>query len=220
VRSVVLLLFACTLLAVSARAQVPPGASPQEPAAQAAKPSPFTTTVSFLAGAASGLVVHESGHVLFGAIFDANPRVAPLNYGFIPFFKIDHDPVTRREEFVISSAGLWMQYADSEWILTAKPDIRHEHAPYLKGILAFDLATSTVYSIAAFGTFGPPERDTRGMAVSLGKDGWPEPVVGVLVLAPAALDGYRYFHPEAKWAKWGSRGAKILSVALTLAAGR
>ena len=121
---------------------------------------------------------------------------------------------------MISSAGLWMQYADSEWILTAKPDIRHEHAPYLKGILAFDLATSTVYSIAAFGTFGPPERDTRGMAVSLGKDGWPEPVVGVLVLAPAALDGYRYFHPEAKWAKWGSRGAKILSVALTLAAGR
>jgi len=184
------------------------------------QPSKLETTVVFLAGAASGLVIHESGHMLFGAIFDANSRIEPLSYGFIPFFKVAHDPVTRRKEFVISSAGFWMQYVDSEWILTAKPDIRHEHAPYLKGILAFDLAASTVYSIAAFGEFGPLERDTRGMAVSLGKDGWPEPVVGALVLAPAALDGYRYFHPEARWATWSSRGAKILSVALILAAGR
>jgi hypothetical protein len=109
---------------------------------------------------------------------------------------------------------------DSEWILTARPDLRHEHQPFLKGMLAFDLAASTVYSIAAFGQFGPLERDTRGMAVSLGKDGWPEPVVGVIVLAPAALDGYRYLHPDSQWAKWASRSAKIASVVLVAAAGR
>ena len=175
---------------------------------------------AFLKGAAAGLAIHESGHVLFGAIYDADPRVAPLHYGFIPFFKIEHDPVTRREEFVISSAGFWMRYVDSEWILTKKPEFRQEHQPFLKGILAFDLGASTVYSIAAFGEFGPPERDTRGMAVSLGKDGWSEPIVGAIVFAPAALDGYRYFHPDATWAKWASRGAKIASVVLVAFAGR
>jgi len=221
VRWLAVLLVALAAAEGSARAQDAPAAPPAtQSSTPADKQSALAATVVFLAGAATGLVVHESGHVLFSAIFDANPRVEPLHFGFIPFFKIAHDPVTRREEFVISSAGFWMQYADSEWILSAKPDIRTEHAPFLKGILAFDLGASTVYSIAAFGSFGPPERDTRGMAVSLGKTGWPEPVVGVIVLAPAALDGYRYFHPDSGWAKWTSRAVKIASVALTLAAGR
>ncbi len=188
--------------------------------APASEPSIVKSTLLFFGGAAAGLGIHESGHVIFSAILDANPRVAPLSYGGIPFFKIEHDPVTRREEFVISSAGFWMQYMDSEWILSAKPDLRHEHQPFLKGILAFDLAASTMYSVAAFAKLGPPERDTRGIAVSLGHDGWPEPLVGAIVLAPAVLDGYRYFHPDSAWAKWASRGAKIASVVLTAAAGR
>lgn len=194
---------------------VPVDASPKK-----SHPSVVGSTLLFFGGAAAGLVIHETGHVIFSATFDANPRVARLDYGFIPFFKIEHNLVTRRQEFVISSAGFWMQYVDSEWILTARPSLRHEHAPILKGILAFDLGASTIYSIAAFGQFGPVERDTHGMAISLGKDGWPEPVVGAIVLAPAVLDGYRYFHPDARWAVWASRGAKIASVVLTVAAGR
>jgi len=210
----------CLIASVGvARAQTA-GAPSQPAATQEARPSIVTSTLLFLGGAAAGLGIHETGHVIFSATFDANPRVEPLHYGVIPFFKIEHDPVTRRQEFVISSAGFWMQYVDSEWILTARPDLRHEHQPFLKGMLAFDLAASTMYSIAAFGQFGPLERDTRGMAVSLGKDGWPEPVVGVIVLAPAALDGYRYLHPESRWAKWASRSAKIASVVLVAAAGR
>jgi hypothetical protein len=201
----------------AAHAQTP---QPADPPPKKTHPSAVTNTLLFLGGAAAGLGIHETGHVIFSATFDANPRVEPLHYGVIPFFKIEHDPVTRRQEFVISSAGFWMQYVDSEWILTARPDLRHEHQPFLKGMLAFDLAASTMYSIAAFGQFGPLERDTRGMAVSLGKDGWPEPVVGVIVLAPAALDGYRYLHPDSRWAKWASRGAKIASVVLVAAAGR
>ena len=77
-----------------------------------------------------------------------------------------------------------------------------------------------VYSVAAFARSGPPERDTRGMAVSLGRDGVPEPAIGALVLAPALLDSYRFVRPEATWAKWASRGAKIAAVALTVAAGK
>ena len=206
-----------------AQALAPTQSVPTTPAqvqTPASRPSMVKSTLLFFVGAAAGLGIHESGHVIFSAVFGANPRVAPLNYGGIPFFKIEHDPVSRREEFVISSAGFWMQYTDSEWILSAKPDLRHEHQPFLKGIFAFDLAASTMYSVAAFAELGPPERDTRGIAVSLGHDGWPEPVVGAIVLAPAVLDGYRYFHPDSAWAKWASRGAKIASVVLTAAAGK
>src|SRR5207245_1216481 len=143
-----------------------------------------------------------------------------IDYGPAPLFAIVHDPVTRRREFVISSAGFWMQHTGSEWILNARPRLKDEDAPFLKGVLAFNIGTSLVYSAAAFGRFGPPERDTRGVASSLGKDGIPEPVVGLLVLGPAALDAYRYVRPDAAWAKWTSRGAKIAMVVLTIAAGR
>ena len=182
--------------------------------------SRLSRTVTFLVGGAAGLGIHESGHVIFGAMFGAHPGVRGLHSRPIPFFVITHDEVTRRKEFVISSAGFWMQHLGSEWLLTARPNIAHEDAPFLKGIFAFNLGASTVYSIAAFAKAGPPERDTRGMAVSLGKDGVPEPYVGLLVLGPAVLDGYRYLRPDAAWAKWTSRGLKIAAVCLTLAAGR
>ena len=41
----------------------------------------------------------------------------------MPFFAIRHDPVSRRQEFVISASGFWMQHAASEWILSARPRI-------------------------------------------------------------------------------------------------
>ena len=84
----------------------------------------------------------------------------------------------------------------------------------------FLVGTSFVYTAAAFGRFGPPERDPRGMAASLGHDGVPEPVVGLLWLTPALLDWYRYEHPNARGARWASRSVKVASVLLTLAAGR
>jgi len=36
-----------------------------------------------------------------------------------------------------------------------------------------------------------------------------EPWIAALILAPAVLDGVRYFHPQAKWAVWTSRGFKV-----------
>ena len=36
-----------------------------------------------------------------------------------------------------------------------------------------------------------------------------EPAIGALIIVPAAIDAYRYFYPEATWAKWASRTAKI-----------
>jgi hypothetical protein len=183
-------------------------------------PSAAKKTLLFLGGAAAGLGIHESGHLIFAAAFGAHPSVDPIRFGGIPFFAIGHDAVTRRREFVISSAGLWMQAGSAEWVLTRHPRLRDENAPALKGLLAFHLVTSGIYATAAFGRIGPAERDTLGLAESLGRDGVPEPVVGILVLAPAALDAYRYLRPGSGWAKWASRGTKVLAVVLTAVAGR
>jgi hypothetical protein len=188
-------------------------------AAAAAGPT-VSRTAQFLAGGAAGLAIHEAGHVATAIAFDARPSVGAIRFGPIPFFAVRHAPVTRRREFVISSAGFWMQHASSEWLLTRRPRLRGERAPVAKGILAFNLGASAVYSVAAFGSFGPGERDTLGMARSLGRDGVSEAWVGALILAPAVLDGYRYLHPEARWAAWVSRGVKVAAVALTAAAGR
>ena len=35
-----------------------------------------------------------------------------------------------------------------------------------------------------------------------------------MILVPAVLDAFRYYHPDARWAAWGSRAAKVGSVAL------
>jgi hypothetical protein len=43
-----------------------------------------------------------------------------------------------------------------------------------------------------------------------------EGAIGVIVMAPAVLDGYRYFNPEARWAKWASRLVKAGSVVVVM----
>ena len=165
----------------------------------------------FLAGAMVGLVAHEGGHLLFDGIFGADPGVKRVEFYGIPFFAITHRHVSRRQEFVIASAGFWVQHATSEWILTRRPRIRDEHAPFSKGVLAFNVGASTAYSIAAFAKIGPPERDTRGMAVGARLDeGW----IGAIILAPAVLDAWRYLDPDARWAVWVSRAVKIGGVLL------
>jgi hypothetical protein len=192
----------------------------QEPPRQ---PDPPSTTVEhrtasglgkFFAGAAVGLAAHESGHLLFDGIFDANPSIKKVSFHGIPFFAITHDSgLSPRKEFVIDSAGFWVQEATNELILTRRPNLRREHAPFLKGLVAFNVGASMAYAGAAFARTGPAERDTRGMADSLG---WKEPWVGVLILIPAVLDTIRFYHPDQKWAAWGSRAAKIGGVALVV----
>lgn len=157
--------------------------------------------------------MHEGGHLLFDGIFGANPGVKKVTFHGVPFFAITHDPVSPRREFAIDSAGFWVQHATNEIILTRRPNLRREHAPVLKGMVAFNVLTSMSYAGAAFARTGPLERDTRGMANALR---WKEPYVGLLVLLPAIFDTVRYFNPEARWAIWGSRASKIGGVVLIL----
>lgn len=167
-----------------------------------------------LLGGLIGLGIHEAGHVASAWGFDADPGLKRVEFGGIPFFAITHrSDLSPRREFIVSSAGFWTQYLLSEQLLTHRPRLRLEHRPIEKGVLAFHVGTSVMYAGAAFGKIGPPERDTRSMA---GTRGISERWIGVLVLAPAVLDAYRYFHPNAKWAAWSSRGVKIGMAGLVL----
>ena len=58
-----------------------------------------------------------------------------------------------------------------------------------------------------------PSGDQTGIASSAEID---ERWVGAMVLAPAVFDAWRYFRPEAKWAVWASRAAKVGMVLLVV----
>jgi hypothetical protein len=198
-------LLACAIVP-SRVAQAQPSPAPQE--------SRVASTAKFLAGAAVGLATHEAGHLLFDAIFEADPGIQRVNFHGIPFFAITHrSDLPRHQEFVISSAGFWVQHAENEWLLSKRPGLRQEHAPMAKGVFAFNVLASVAYTGAAFAKTGPVERDTRGMAESARID---ERWVGAMILAPALLDTWRYFHPDAKWAAWTSRGVKVGMVVLVV----
>ena len=168
--------------------------------------------MKFLGGGALALAAHEGGHLLFNGIFAGNPGLKKVSFHGIPFFAITHDPgLPPRKEFIIDSAGFWVQEATNEVILSRRPNLRRERAPVLKGVVAFNVLASVAYAGAAFARTGPPERDTRGMAAALR---WKEPYVGLLIVMPAILDAVRYFDPDARWAVWLSRVAKIGGVVL------
>jgi len=172
------------------------------------------TTGKFLAGAGAAFVLHEGGHLLFDGLFDARPYVKRVDFAGIPFFAITHrSDLTPRREFAIDAAGFWVQEGTTEWLLSRTPALRSRHSPVVKGMVAFNVLASVAYSVAAFAKIGPGERDTRGMADAAGIS---ERAVGVIVLAPAILDAYRYFHPDSSWARWTSRGAKLAGVAIIL----
>lgn len=174
----------------------------------------FTTAILFIAGATAGLAGHEGGHLLFAGVFGADPGVRRVEFKGVPFFAITHRPdVSARQEFVISSAGFWVQHAGNEWLLTARPRLRTERAALLKGIFTFNVLASVVYSGAALGRAGPLERDTRGMAVSAGID---ERWIAGVVAAPAVFDVWRYVDPDARLPVWLSRAAKLGAVLLVL----
>ena len=166
--------------------------------------------MKFLGGAAAALAMHEGGHLIFDAIFDAQPRIEAIRFGPFPFFAVTHrSGLPGREEFTISSAGFWVQEATNEWLLS-----RQQHLNWFeKGMFTFNVLNSVGYAFVAFAKAGPFERDTRGMADASRID---ERVIGVIVLAPAVLDAYRYFHPDSRVAVWLSRGVKIGSVLLVV----
>jgi len=171
----------------------------------------------FLSGGVLGLAMHEGGHLAADLAFNASPGIKSVKFGPLPFFAITHDPVSPVREFTISSAGFTTQHVSSEVILTRHPHLRDQRASLLKGMLAFNVLASVAYAGAAFGRVGPDERDTRGMAESADVA---EPIIGVVLLVPAALDAARYYKPNERWLTWSSRAAKAGMVILIARARR
>jgi hypothetical protein len=208
--AIIAALLAATLTVPDARAcaQSTPG--------QAARPHErrIADAATFLAGGVLALGMHEGGHLIFDALFDANPKITHVQFGPFPFFAVSHrTDLSPRREFTVSSAGFWVQEATNEWLLTRRPHLRREHAPLAKGVFAFNVLNSIGYGAVAFAKAGPVERDTRGMAAAISVD---ERAIAAIVLGPALLDAYRYFKPESKWAKWASRIAKGGGVLLVI----
>jgi hypothetical protein len=169
-----------------------------------------------IAGAALAFGMHESGHIVADLAFGVRPYLDAVRFGPLPFFAVaQRDPVTPRQWYVTSSAGLWIQGTTNELILASHPHLRDEHRPLLKGMFKFNVALSLGYGAAALFRVGPRERDPRGMARAIRIS---EPAMGVLILAPGLLDAYRYVHPEQRWPVWASRAVKLGSVALILRA--
>ena len=204
-RVVAVLLGIFAIAPSSAGAQDEPDATPRH------EENVAIDTVSFLAGGALAFGLHEAGHLVFDAVYGADPRVVGVNFGPFPFFAVTHrSGMPPGQEYAISSAGFWVQEGTNEWLLTKRPRIRDEHAPFAKGMIAFNVLTSIGYAIVAFTKSGPVERDTRGMT-AIGVD---ERVIGVVVITPALLDGFRYFNPDVRWLAWASRASKIGGVLL------
>ena len=160
----------------------------------------------FIAGAASAFVIHEGSHLILDLGFGADPRLKGVRFGPLPFFAVTHrSDVSPGREALISGAGFFSQHVTSELVLERRTPGQPISA-FSKGALAFHLATSVAYAGAALTRYGPYERDTRGLATATGAD---ERLIGVLVLAPAAFDAWRYLRPTSKAARWGSRAAKV-----------
>ena len=99
-----------------------------------------------------------------------------MSFHGLPFFAITHDSgLSPRREFVIDSAGFWVQEANNEWLLTRRPTCGTSTRRSRRASFAFNVLASVAYAGAAFARTGPVERDTRGMADSLR---WKEPWVG------------------------------------------
>jgi len=170
---------------------------------------------TFLAGAAAALAMHEAGHVATDLMFGETPGVKKVSFAGIPFFAITHRALSPAREFVVASAGFWVQEASTDILLTRVPGLRRRNAPFAKGLLAFNTLASVAYSGAAFARVGPIERDTRGMADAARLR---EPWIGGVVLAPAVLDAVRYYKPETRWLRWASRASNVAGALLVLRA--
>ena len=170
----------------------------------------------FFMGAFAAFTRHELGHCIANYSIGTDPYLKSVNYGPVPFFTIEPGKtLTNRQHYITASAGFNAQHIVNEWILTKHPNLSAEDEPYLKGMASFNFWLAVGYATSALTKTGPSERDTRGMADSLG---WDERWVGAMLLVPTALDTYRYKHPDAKWAVTASRLSKLAIIALALEA--
>jgi hypothetical protein len=195
-------------------------APPPEPT-----PPPFTwgAAAIFAGGAATALAAHETCHLLSNLALGNRPGFQSVTFmGFIPYFAIvpsircrggdckEHNGERfwpgRPGLYTIVSSGIQCQHYEDEVILTRRPGLRMDDAPFRKGMLAFNTVISIGYVVANWTGVEPTDGDIRGIY----RDGGaPRFWLSSLVLGIAAVDIARYFHPHARWLAWLNRVAKV-----------
>jgi len=185
----------------------------------------------FAAGAFSGFLLHEAGHLFANLIQGNVPKFQGIwGFGFIPFFTIApriycedgrcyKDDGSEfwsgpRGKFAITSAGYNVQHLTDEIMLSRTPNLRYQVAPFRKGLLTFNVLLSVGYALAALTTIENPQGDLSTSAKLIG---FHHAYYASMLLIPAMLDTYRYFRTESKWAPWVSRTGKVAVVGLVFA---
>ncbi len=177
----------------------------------------------FIAGGVSAFVAHEAGHVAVNLALGNRPELeAVWGFGFVPFFAISPAlscsasrcikangkpfPAGPRGKFAIVTAGFEMQHLTSEIILSLDPYLRQHHAPLRKGWLAFNIGLSVAYALASVLNIEDSHGDAGGAAYLLRV---PRPLMAAYLVAPAAMDLYRYLDATSPWAPSVSRSLKV-----------
>lgn len=205
-------------------------AGPRTSAAQAPEPRSLGRRVGIgLGGVVTAFLAHELGHISANLMLGNKPRFEGLLvWGFAPFFAVSPDidcvgdhctkrdgsafSAGRRGKYFIVTNGFHVQHITDELILSLEPELRFREAPFRKGMLLFNVFLSCFYAAGAWTGLEDPHGDLGGAARLAGFD---EVALSFALLAPAALDTYRYFRPSSvKWAPWVSRGAKAAFLGL------
>jgi hypothetical protein len=200
----------------------PPPPPPVELVAEPPPPPSWKPAAMVTAGFVTAFFAHETGHVVTNLLLGNSPHFETTTVlGFVPFPVISprlrcddagctrYDgaafPSGRRGKFVIVTMGFDVQHALDELVLDLTPDLRYRDAPWRKGLLAFGILTSCLYSAAAMLGVEDSHGDLSG-AASMARVN--ERLLALGLLAPAILDAYRYMVPSTRWAPWVSRAAK------------
>jgi len=139
----------------------------------------------FFRGAFVAFLGHEAGHLIANLAVGSSPDLKGVEFSIVPFFTIEPGrKLSDRQHYITASAGFNAQHIINEWLLEKHPNLRNEDEPFLKGLATLNFWLTVGYSATAFAGYGPDERDTKGMADSLG---WSEDSIGALILVPAAL---------------------------------
>jgi hypothetical protein len=107
---------------------------------------PAADAGAFLAGGAVALAMHEAGHLTLDVLFGASPGIKKVSFARIPFFAITHDTQSPVREFVISSAGFWVQETSNEILLTRHPRPPRSACAVLQRAAGVNTLASVAYS--------------------------------------------------------------------------
>ncbi|MGH7293853.1 MAG: hypothetical protein ACRELB_02915 [Polyangiaceae bacterium] len=190
----------------------------------------FPSAMLFLGGAATGLALHETGHVVMNLAYGNVPGLGAVSYGrAIPWFYIDARLTLRdgvyykrdgsvfrggaRVYYYINMAGFLVQNIGADIILASHPRLRYEHAPFEEGVFWMDVGLSIGYAAASFAGIEDPHGDISGGARH---SQYPHQFIASMVMTSGVLDMFCYLFPDNDMLLWLSRSAKVMFLGMGL----